>query len=206
MYPSGYRAIVRGRVAIVLLLVALPAVATAAARPALVGTPRADVLLGREGPDRVDARAGNDRIAVEYDDGRDDVTCGPGLDVVTADLRDLVRPGCEIVGRRIHRDRFTNTDSQHESEVEPDSQTVGATTVALFQVGRNQERRRGEHRLLDLEGRRPHVAGGDPARTDCGLEAGRAVCPRQRPRARLRRGPRRLAGEHAGARTRRELG
>ena len=138
MYPSGYRAIVRGRVAIVLLLVALPAVATAAVRPALVGTPRADVLLGREGPDRVDARAGNDRIAVEYDDGRDDVTCGPGLDVVTADLRDLVRPGCEIVGRRIHRDRFTNTDSQHESEVEPDSQTVGATTVALFQVGRNR--------------------------------------------------------------------
>jgi hypothetical protein len=130
--------IVRGRAAIVLLLVALPAVATAAARPALVGTPRADVLLGREGSDRVDARAGNDRIAVEYDDGRDDVTCGAGLDVVTADLRDLVRTGCEVVGRRIHRDLFTNADSQHESEVEPDSQTVGATTVALFQVGRTR--------------------------------------------------------------------
>ena len=130
--------IVRGRVAIVLLLVALPAVATAATRPALVGTPRADVLLGREGSDRVDARGGNDRIAVEYDDGRDDVTCGAGFDVVTADLRDLVRAGCEIVGRRIHRDRFTNADSQHESEVEPDSLTVGATTVALFQVGRNR--------------------------------------------------------------------
>ena len=45
---------------------------------------------------------------------------------------------CEIVGRRIHRDQFTNPDSQHESEVEPDSLTVGATTVALFQVGRNR--------------------------------------------------------------------
>lgn len=130
---------VRGRVAIVLLLVALPAVATAAARPAIVGTQRADVLLGREGSDRVDARAGNDRIAVEYDGGVDDVTCGPGRDIVTADLRDRLRAGCEIVGRRIHRDRFANPESQHESEVEPDSLTVGATTVALFQVGRRRE-------------------------------------------------------------------
>ncbi len=61
-----------------------------------------------------------------------------GVDVVTADLRDRVRPGCEVVGRRIHRDRHTNPESQHESEVEPDSLTVGATTVALFQVGRNR--------------------------------------------------------------------
>ena len=129
--------IVRGRVAIVLLLVALPAVATAAARPALVGTPRADLLVGSDGSDRVDARAGDDRIAVEYDAGADDVFCGAGRDVVTADLRDRVRSDCEVVGRRIHRDLFTNADSQHESEVEPDSQTVGATTVALFQVGRN---------------------------------------------------------------------
>ena len=130
--------IVRGRVAIVLLLVTLPAVATAAVRPALVGTPRADVLLGRDGPDRVDARGGE-----RPDRGRvrrrpDDVSCGPGRDIVTADLRDRVRTDCEIVGRRIHRDRFTNPDSQHESEVEPDSLTVGATTVALFQVGRNR--------------------------------------------------------------------
>ncbi len=129
---------VRGRVAIVLLLVALPTVATAAVRPLLMGTPRADVLLGREGSDRIDARGGNDRIAVEYDGGFDDVSCGSGLDVVTADLRDRVRPGCEVVGRRIHRDRHTNPESQHESEVEPDSLTVGGTTVALFQVGRNR--------------------------------------------------------------------
>ena len=130
--------IVRGRIAILLLLAALPAVATAATRPALIGTPRADVLLGREGSDRVSARGGNDRIAVEYDAGFDDVTCGAGRDIVTADVRDRIRPGCEIVGRRIHRDRHTNPESQHESEVEPDSLTVGATTVTLFQVGRNR--------------------------------------------------------------------
>jgi hypothetical protein len=122
--------IVRGRVAIVLLLVTLPAVATAAARPALVGTPRADVLLGRDGPERVDARGGDDRIAVDYDAGPDDVSCGPGRDIVTADLRDRLGTDCEIVGRRIHRDQFTNAESQHDSEVEPDSLTVGATTVA----------------------------------------------------------------------------
>jgi hypothetical protein len=124
-----------GRVAIVLLLAALPA---AAASPALVGTQRADVLLGREGSDRVDARRGDDRVAVEYDAGLDVVACGGGRDVVTADLRDRIGADCEVVGRRIHRDRHANPESQHESEVEPDSLTVGATTVALFQVGRNR--------------------------------------------------------------------
>ncbi|MEO5575060.1 MAG: sialidase family protein [Gaiellaceae bacterium] len=128
----------RGRIAIFLLLATLPAVATAAARPAIVGTPRADVLLGRDGSDRIDARGGNDRIAVEYDGGFDNVSCGPGRDIVSADLRDRVRTDCEVVGRRIHRDRYANPESQHESEVEPDSLTVGATTVALFQVGRNR--------------------------------------------------------------------
>ncbi len=39
---------------------------------------------------------------------------------------------------RLHRDRQSNADSQHESQVEPDSYTVGTTTVALFQNGRNR--------------------------------------------------------------------
>ena len=128
----------RGRVALALLLAALPAVASAATSPALVGTQRADVLLGREGADRVDARGGADRVAVEYDAGPDVVSCGGGRDVVTADLGDRIGADCEVVGRRVHRDRHTNPESQHESEVEPDSLTVGATTVAVFQVGRNR--------------------------------------------------------------------
>ena len=130
MQPVG------ARVAIVVLLAALPAVATAAARPPVVGTARADVLTGRDGPDRVVARAGNDRIAVEYDGGIDRVSCGPGVDVVAADLNDRIEADCEVVSRRIHRDRHVDPDGQHESEVEPDSLTVGATTVAVFQVGR----------------------------------------------------------------------
>ena len=56
----------------------------------------------------------------------------------SADARDRVEPDCEVVSRRIHRDRHANPESQHESEVEPDSQTVGQTTVAVFQVGRNR--------------------------------------------------------------------
>ncbi len=129
---------VRARLAIAVLLAALPAVASAAARPAIIGTVRADFLAGRDGSDRIIARSGDDRISAEYDAGVDLISCGPGRDVVAVDARDSVDGDCEVVSKRIHRDRQTNADSQHESQVEPDSLTVGATTVALFQNGRNR--------------------------------------------------------------------
>ena len=120
----------------------------------LVGTPRADTLLGLHGRDRlrglagadflhggpgrdtIDGGPGNDRIAAAYDGARDVVRCGPGVDVVNADRLDVVAADCEIVGRRLSRDPYTNAESQHETQVEPDSLTVGRTTVATFQVGR----------------------------------------------------------------------
>ena len=120
----------------------------------LVGTVRADTILGREGRDRlvgntgadflnggpgsdvVDAGPGADRIVVQYDGSRDNVRCGPGSDVVNADLVDGIASDCELVGRRLSRDPYTGPEAQHESEVEPDSLTVGRTTVATFQVGR----------------------------------------------------------------------
>ena len=120
----------------------------------LVGTPRADVLLGRGGADRIsglggadflsggagrdriDAGPGSDRISAEYDGARDGVLCGRGPDLVNADLLDTVAPDCELVGRRLSRDPYTTTTAQHETEVEPDSLTVGRTTVVTFQVGR----------------------------------------------------------------------
>lgn len=123
----------------------------------LLGTPRADVIFGRGGSDRIvggagadflhggpgrdllDAGPGNDRVAAQYDGGRDRVLCGGGLDVVNADLLDTVSSGCELVGRRLSRDPYTNVESQHETEVEPDSLTVGRTTVATFQVGRRAD-------------------------------------------------------------------
>ncbi len=151
------------RLAIVSLVCSLLlGVGTAGARPItgtagndrLVGTPRADTMRGLAGNDRltggggadfleggagrdlVDGGEGADRIAVEYDGARDTVRCGPGADVVNADLLDAVARDCELVGRRLSRDPYTNLDSQHESEVEPDSFTFGRTTVATFQVGR----------------------------------------------------------------------
>jgi len=143
--------------ALSLLVAGTAAAATVVGTPGddhLVGTPRADAISGREGRDTLagaagsdflhggpgrdllDGGAGDDRIAAQYDGSRDTVRCGPGLDVVNADLLDAVAADCELVGRRLSRDPYTNPDSQHETEVEPDSLTVGRTTVATFQVGR----------------------------------------------------------------------
>jgi hypothetical protein len=119
-----------------LALAALPGAAWGATPATVLGTPRADVLVGTQGSDRIVARTGDDRIAAEYDAGFDRISCGPGRDVVAVDARDRVESDCEVVSRRIHRDRHTDPESQHESEVEPDSLTVGRTTVAVFQVGR----------------------------------------------------------------------
>ena len=150
------------RLAAVALAIFVVAVASASARvvtgtPAndlLSGTPRADsisglagrdvlsggaggdFLVGGPGRDMLDAGRGNDRVAISYDGSRDTVRCGPGSDVVNADPTDTVARDCELVGRRLSRDPYTTADSQHETEVEPDSFTVGRTTVATFQVGR----------------------------------------------------------------------
>jgi hypothetical protein len=122
-----------------------------------VGTARADTILGREGSDRLAGRAGADflhggpgrdafdagpgpdRVVAQYDDGRDTVRCGPGADVVNADLGDTVAPDCELVGRMLSRDPYTDAGSQHETQVEPDSLTVGRTTVAAYQVARRYD-------------------------------------------------------------------
>ena len=120
----------------------------------LVGTPRADAIFGRGGNDLIqglaggdllsggagrdviDGGPGNDRVVAQYDGGRDRVQCGGGLDVVDADQLDKVANDCELVSRRLSRDPYTDPSGQHETEVEPDSLTVGRTTVVAFQVGR----------------------------------------------------------------------
>jgi hypothetical protein len=95
-----------------------------------------DVLVGGPGADLLDGGPGADRIAAEYDGSRDTIRCGGGSDVVNADPLDRVATDCELVSRRISSDPYTNPQSQHQTEVEPDSLTVGGTTVASFQVGR----------------------------------------------------------------------
>jgi hypothetical protein len=102
----------------------------------LLGGGGADFLQGGPGHDSYSAGPGDDLIATSYDAARDDVRCGPGTDVVNADLPDTVARDCELVSRRLSRDPYGSADAQHETEAEPDSFTFGRTTVTAFQVGR----------------------------------------------------------------------
>ncbi len=102
----------------------------------LLGGGGADFLQGGPGRDTHDAGPGDDLIATSYDAARDNVRCGPGADVVNADLADTIARDCELVGRRLSRDPYGSADAQHETEAEPDSFTFGRTTVAAVQVGR----------------------------------------------------------------------
>lgn len=110
----------------------------------LRGTVGADTLRGLGGADFLDGGPGRDRLEggpaddlLEADDGeRDVVRCGPGRDVVEADRVDVVGSDCEVVSRRLSRDPYRNRESQHETQVEPDSFAYGSTIVTVFQVGR----------------------------------------------------------------------
>jgi hypothetical protein len=93
--------------------------ASAAAAATIRGTARADFLQT--------AFSGTDRV-----------TCGRGVDVVSADGADQAASDCELVARRLSVDAYQNRDSQHESAVEPDSFSWGNTVVAAFQVGRRE--------------------------------------------------------------------
>jgi hypothetical protein len=81
---------------------------------------------GTRGPDKLQTANGI----------RDSVSCGRGHDIATVDALDRVARDCEVVSRQASRDGYRNTESQHETEVEPDSAAFGKTVVAVFQVGR----------------------------------------------------------------------
>jgi hemolysin type calcium-binding protein len=120
----------------------------------LLGTRASDVMTGRGGNDVIDALAGNDtvvagdgvdrvnggaggdRIATSTDGSTDSITCGAGRDLVNADLADRVGADCEVIGRQLSRDPYTNPDGQHATQVEPDSFSFGTTIVTAFQSGR----------------------------------------------------------------------
>jgi BNR repeat-like domain len=111
--------------------------ASTATAATIRGSARGELIAGTPAADRVLARAGNDRIQAAFG-GIDRVDCGPGADVVSADAADRVAANCETVSRRLSVDPYRNTDSQHESAVEPDSFSFGDTVVAAFQVGRRE--------------------------------------------------------------------
>jgi hypothetical protein len=122
------------RVRSVFLLAALaltvPAVAPAAL---IIGTPHNDRIRGTAKNDLIDVVGG----------GQDTVSCGKGIDVVTADKTDSVAGDCEVVSRRISVDTLvTPTDrggAQHQTEVEPSALGWGSTVVTSFQVGRRPD-------------------------------------------------------------------
>jgi hypothetical protein len=84
---------------------------------------------------RLRGTARNDLIQA-WNGHRDTVSCGRGRDVVTADPSDRVARNCEVVSREISRDPYRNPESQHETQVEPDSIAVGSSVLAVFQSGR----------------------------------------------------------------------
>src|SRR5436853_2573013 len=99
------------------------------------GTGRSDAIAGTRAPDRISGRGGNDLIQTAFG-SIDRVDCGAGKDVVSADATDKVAANCEVVSRRLSVDPYSNSDSQHESGVEPDSASFGGTVVAAYQLGR----------------------------------------------------------------------
>jgi len=103
--------------AMIVLVLLAPVVATASSVERINGTTKAD---------RIDAVYG----------GTDRVTCGRGVDAVTADLADTVDRDCEFVSRRISADSLTSAGGQHQTQVEPSVAGAGTTAVATFQVGR----------------------------------------------------------------------
>ena len=109
-----------GACAVVVLAAAHAAERTGTTGPdRLVGTSKADTIFALGGNDRIEGRAGpdflhggpgrdmvlgeagNDRIAVDFDRARDTVSCGPGQDLVNAELADVVAGDCEIVSRQL---------------------------------------------------------------------------------------------------------
>jgi len=103
----------------------------------LLGRGGNDLLAGRGGSDVLDGGAGDDRIAAQGDAAVDRVSCGPGHDVVTAELADRVAADCEVVSRQLSRDTLTDEPAQHETQVEPSSAASGARIVTVFQSGRH---------------------------------------------------------------------
>src|SRR4051812_41183031 len=86
-------------------------------------------IIGKAKPERIRGTAKADRIDV-VGGGRDTVTCGKRIDVVSADQADSVAKDCEFVSRRISTDPFTTPGAQHQTEVEASASAWGSTVVA----------------------------------------------------------------------------
>jgi hypothetical protein len=105
----------------------------------LLGRGGRDLISGGAGRDTFVGETGDDRMVANYDEAVDDVRCGPGRDIVTADRTDAVAADCEVVSVQVSRDSLETFRAQHETQVEPDSFASGRTVVAAFQTGRFED-------------------------------------------------------------------
>ena len=96
--PVRWRAVRRLVVLLALILAAPAAAAT------IQGTLRGELLLGTPLPDRMHASGGDDFVQAAFG-GVDQVDCGAGNDLVSADLGDRVAH-CETVVRRLSVDPY----------------------------------------------------------------------------------------------------
>ena len=92
---------------------------------AFSGTALAAGIKGTKSNDRIDVIGG----------GANTVSCGKGVDVVTADPEDRIARDCEIVSRRISIDTIVATDGQHQTEVEPDAAARAGADAYLIVAG-----------------------------------------------------------------------
>ncbi|MBA3367046.1 MAG: exo-alpha-sialidase [Actinobacteria bacterium] len=102
----------------------------------LSGNAGDDLIHAGSGRDSVSGGLGDDRLAVQADAAPDRVACGPGRDIVNAEAIDRVAADCEVVSVQLGRDPYRNRNSQHETQVEPDSFSFERTIVTAFQSGR----------------------------------------------------------------------
>jgi len=99
------------------------------ARPVAVAVTLALLLAPAAVAAAITGTSRDDRIAAQGNGTRDQISCGAGRDVLTADLFDRFAADCEVVSRQISRDPTTTRLAQHQTEVEPDSFAFGSTIV-----------------------------------------------------------------------------
>ena len=183
----------------------------------LVGTVAADVIRGRGGSDLVFGGPGADFL--QGDGGRDAIVAGQGTIVSSVEYDGATDTVAAVTGstsstptsaigsrrlrargRRLSRDPYTTPDAQHETQVEPDSFTVGSTTVTTFQVGRRFDGAATNIGYAVTPRQRAHVGERPAPRAHDREPSRRRERAGQRPGRGVRRGAPRLAHLHARAR------
>src|SRR5436309_12363650 len=85
------------------------------------------------------------------------LTLGCGSGSAHTEPAQMVFPAATVPLTKLSSDPYTNSTSQHATEVEPDTFAFGSTIVTAFQVGRIPWCRRLRYRLRDIYRRRYYL-------------------------------------------------